>query len=112
MATLEQQIQAKIDELNALKEKQRKKDNQQKIIIGALVLKECGNNPAFASQLLGIINKASDRDKKKLETLATELAKTAKQPPAPTQAPPPQPAPTPETAPRIELDPMFKSMFP
>lgn len=76
MATLEQQIQAKLDELNALKEKQRKLDNQQKIIVGALVLKECENNTNFANQILNIINNsASDRDKKKLESLISDLTK-------------------------------------
>lgn len=74
MATLEQQIQAKLDELNALKEKQRKLDNQQKIVVGALVLKECETNSNFANQILNIINNsASDRDKKKLESLISDL---------------------------------------
>lgn len=79
MATLEQQIQAKLDELNALKEKQRKLDNQQKIIVGALVLKECENNKDFANKLLSIINNnASDRDKKKLESLISDLKEKTK----------------------------------
>lgn len=74
MATLEQQIQAKLNELNALKEKQRKAENQQKIIVGALVLKSCENNTNIAYQLLNIINNtASDRDKKKLESLISDL---------------------------------------
>lgn len=74
MATLEQQIQAKLDELNALKEKQRKAENQQKIIIGSLVLKECENNKDFANKILSIINNnASDRDNKKLESLISDL---------------------------------------
>lgn len=98
--TLEQQIQSKIDELNYLREKQRKLENQKKIIVGSLVIKECENNPDFAEQVLDIIAKASDRDKKKLESLTTELAKTAKQTPAPE----PETA-TPETTPEPEQEP-------
>lgn len=64
--TLEQQIQAKLDELNALKEKQRKAENQQKIIVGALVLKACETDAKACDFLLNLIDKASDRDKKKL----------------------------------------------
>ena len=63
MSSLEQKIQAKLDELNKLKEKQRKKDNQQKIILGALVMKECEKNSNFSKQILDIINSATDRDK-------------------------------------------------
>lgn len=95
--TLEQQIQAKIDELNYLREKQRKLENQKKIIIGSLVIKECENNPDFAEQVLAIIAKASDRDKKKLENLITDLSKTAE--------PTPEPEPEQEQEPQAEQEP-------
>lgn len=74
MASLEQKIQAKMDELNALKEKQRKKENQEKIIIGALVIKEAQTNPEFAKQLLSIISKASERDRKKVDAVTKNFA--------------------------------------
>lgn len=74
MATLEQQIQAKLDELNALKEKQRKLENQQKIILGALVLKHCENDLNFCQEVIEIIQTtASERDAKKLASVLDEL---------------------------------------
>lgn len=74
MATLEQQIQAKLDELNALKEKQRKQENQQKIILGALVLKHCENDLNFCQEVIEIIQTtASERDAKKLASVLDEL---------------------------------------
>lgn len=72
--TLEQQIQAKIDELNALKEKQRKLENQQKIILGALVLKHCENDLNFCQKVIEVIETtASERDAKKLAGVLDEL---------------------------------------
>ena len=50
MSSLEQKIQAKLDELNKLKEKQRKKDNQQKIILGALVMKSAKKIAIFQNK--------------------------------------------------------------
>lgn len=74
MATLEQQIQAKLDELNALKEKQRKQENQQKIILGALVLKHCEHDLNFREKIIEIIQTtASERDAKKLASVLDEL---------------------------------------
>lgn len=73
---LEQKIQAKLDELNKLKEKQRKKDNQQKIILGALVMKECEKNNNFSKQVLDIINSATDRDKNRLQSFVDKLDTT------------------------------------
>lgn len=75
MATLEQQIQAKLDELNALKEKQRKKENQEKIIVGALVLKACESSAGACDFLLNLIEQASDRDKKKLDGVVNRVKK-------------------------------------
>lgn len=80
MSTLEQKIQAKLDELNKLKEKQRKKDNQQKIILGALVMKECENNSNFSKQILDIINSATDRDKNRLQSFVDKLDATKQEP--------------------------------
>lgn len=77
MASLEQKIQAKMDELNALKEKQRKKENQEKIIIGALAIKEAQTNPEFARSLMSIISKASERDRKKIDALTKNFARPA-----------------------------------
>lgn len=77
MASLEQKIQAKMDELNALKEKQRKKENQEKIIIGALVIKEAQTNPEFAKHLMSIISKASERDRKKIDAVTKNFARPA-----------------------------------
>lgn len=76
MSKLEQKIQAKLDELNKLKEKQRKKDNQQKIILGALVMKECEKNSNFSKQVLDIINSATDRDKNRLQSFVDKLDTT------------------------------------
>lgn len=74
MATIEQQIQAKLDELNALKEKQRKLENQQKIIVGSIILKECEKNDNLALTVLQVIkNNASERDLKKLDKTIQQL---------------------------------------
>lgn len=74
MATLEQQIQSKLDELNALKEKQKKLENQQKIIVGSIILKECEKNDNLALTVLQVIkNNASERDLKKLDKTIQQL---------------------------------------
>lgn len=73
MATLEQQIQAKLDELNALKEKQRKKENQEKIILGALLLDACKSDKNICDIALNLIYKASDKDRKKLEQVRLRI---------------------------------------
>lgn len=73
MATLEQQIQAKLDELNALKEKQRKKENQEKIILGALLLDACKSDKNICDIALNLIYNASEKDRKKLEQLRLRI---------------------------------------
>lgn len=74
MATLEQMIQAKKDELNALIEKQRKIENQQKIIVGSIILKACQEDGNFSQSIAKVLEEyASDRDKKKLEKTLHEL---------------------------------------
>lgn len=79
MATLEQQIQAKLDELNALKQKQRKAENQQKIILGSLLLKACETDDKACELVLDLINQASERDKKKLDDLISRISASHKQ---------------------------------
>ena len=80
MSSLEQKIQAKLDELNKLKEKQLIRDNQQKIILGALVMKECEKNSNFSKQILDIINSATDRDKNRLQSFVDKLDTTKQEP--------------------------------
>ncbi|MGO2403618.1 hypothetical protein [Psychrobacter sp. PG1] len=52
MATLEQKIAQKEDELARLKAQSRKLENGQKIIIGGMVLSLARNNPQRAKTLL------------------------------------------------------------
>jgi len=75
MATLEQQIAQKQDELNRLKEKARTQENGQKIVLGGMVLSVARKNPQFARQLLGMISTEINRDtdKKRLENIIDEL---------------------------------------
>ena len=77
---MEQKLQAKSFELNDLKYKQRKEDNQQKIILGALVMKECEKNSNFSKQILDIINSATDRDKNRLQSFVDKLDTTKQEP--------------------------------
>lgn len=75
MATLEQQIAQKQDELARLKEKAQKQENAQKIVIGGMVLSVARNNSQFAQNLLSMINREINRDtdKKRLESVIIEL---------------------------------------
>lgn len=75
MATLEQQIAQKQDELNRLKEKAKTLENGQKIVLGGMVLAVARKNPQFARQLLSMINSEVNRDtdKKRLENIIDEL---------------------------------------
>lgn len=52
MATLEQKIAQKEDELARLKEQSRKLENGQKIVIGGMMLSIARNNPQRAKTLL------------------------------------------------------------
>lgn len=75
MATLEQQIAQKQDELARLKEKAQKQENAQKIVIGGMVLAVARKNPQFAQNLLSMIEREVNRDtdKKRLESVINEL---------------------------------------
>ena len=75
MATLEQQIAQKQDELNRLKEKAKTLENGQKIVLGGMVLSVARKNPQFAIQLLNMIGNEINRDtdKKRLENIIDEL---------------------------------------
>lgn len=75
MATLEQQIAQKQDELNRLKEKAKTLENGQKIVLGGMVLSVARKNPQFARQLLSMIGSEINRDtdKKRLENIIDEL---------------------------------------
>ena len=65
MATLEQQIAQKQDELNRLKEKAKTLENGQKIVLGGMVLSVARKNPQFARQLLAMIGSEINRDSDK-----------------------------------------------
>ncbi|OBX82788.1 hypothetical protein [Faucicola atlantae] len=75
MATLEQQIAQKQDELARLKEKAQKQENAQKIVIGGMVLSVARKNPQFAQNLLSMIDREVNRDtdKKRLESVISDL---------------------------------------
>ena len=77
MATLEQQIAQKQDELARLKEKAQKQENAQKIVLGGMVLAVARKNPQFAQSLLAMIDKEVNRDteKKRLTNIIVELQK-------------------------------------
>lgn len=81
MATLEQQIAQKQDELARLKEKARKLENGQKIIIGGMMLAMAKDNPTVSKKLLEWINQEVTRktDLKRLENIIDELKETAQQ---------------------------------
>ena len=75
MATLEQQIAQKQDELNRLKEKAQKQENAQKIVLGGMLLSVARKNNDVARMVLDMINKEINRDtdKKRLSTVIDEL---------------------------------------
>ena len=75
MATLEQQIAQKQDELNRLKEKAQKQENAQKIVLGGMLLSVARKNNDVARMVLDMINKEVNRDtdKKRLESVIIEL---------------------------------------
>lgn len=75
MATLEQQIEQKKDELNRLKEKKRSIENGEKIIIGGMILSMSRKNPKMAQNVLSWIASEINRDtdKKRLENIISEL---------------------------------------
>lgn len=81
MATLEQQIAQKQDELNRLKEKAQKQENAQKIILGGMLLSVARKNNDVARMVLDMINKEVNRDtdKKRLESVVNELQIVANQ---------------------------------
>lgn len=100
MATIEQQIQAKQDELNRLKEKAKTLENGQKIVLGGMVLSVARKNPQFAKQLLSMIGSEINRDsdKKRLENIIDELQGVVNN----NQQPPQQPQPMHQTPPNYQ----------
>lgn len=88
MATLEQKIAQKQDELSRLKEKARRLENGQKIIIGGMMLAMAKDNPTVSKKLLDWINEHIKRktDLNRLKSVIEELQKTANsQPQQPNQ---------------------------
>lgn len=88
MATLEQKIAQKQDELARLKEKARRLENGQKIIIGGMMLAMAKDNPTVSKKLLDWINEHIKRktDLNRLKSVIEELQKTANsQPQQPNQ---------------------------
>ena len=81
MATLEQQIAQKQDELARLKEKAQKQENAQKIVLGGMLLSVARKNNDVAKMGLDMINKEVNRDtdKKRLESVVNELQIVANQ---------------------------------
>lgn len=79
MATVEQKIAQKEAELARLKEKKRKLENAQKIVIGGMMLSMAKDNPIVSKKLLDWINERVDRktDLNRLESVIDELQKTA-----------------------------------
>ena len=79
MATVEQKIAQKEAELARLKEKKRKLENAQKIVIGGMMLSMAKDNPIVSKKLLDWINEHVDRktDLNRLESVIDELQKTA-----------------------------------
>lgn len=77
MTDLRQQIAQKEDELARLKDRIKKQDVGQKIVIGGLVLSIARENPKIAEWLLGEINSRVTRkeDLKRIEPLVAELSK-------------------------------------
>lgn len=75
MATLEQQIAQKQDELARLKEKAQKQENAQKIVLGGMLLSVARKNNDVAKMVLDMISKEVNRDtdKKRLESVVSEL---------------------------------------
>ncbi len=75
MATLEQQIAQKQDELARLKEKAQKQENAQKIVLGGMLLSVARKNNDVARMVLDMISKEVNRDtdKKRLESVVSEL---------------------------------------
>ena len=100
MATLEQQIAQKQDELNRLKEKAKTLENGQKIVLGGMVLSVARKNPQFARKLLAMIGSEINRDsdKKRLENIIDELQGVVNN----NQQPPQQPQPMHQTHPNYQ----------
>ena len=73
--TIEQQIAAKEAELNRLKDKQRKLENGQKIILGGFLLNEVKADAKIRTWLLRRVAETVTRevDKKRLAPLLEEL---------------------------------------
>lgn len=73
--TIDQRIAQKEDEIARLKEKSRKLENGQKIIIGGMMLSLARKNDRIAEMILDNIKREIDKntDLKRLETVMAEL---------------------------------------
>lgn len=77
MADLKQQLAQKQDELARLKERMKKQDAGQKIVIGGLVLAEARSNPKIAEWLINLAKeKVREVDLKRIQPALDELIKT------------------------------------
>ncbi len=87
--TIEQQIAAKEAELTRLKDKQRKLENGQKIILGGFLLNEVKADAKIRSWLLRRVAETVTRDidKKRLAPLLEELQAMRTTPSASSRAP-------------------------
>lgn len=79
MATMEQQIARKQDELNRLKEKDRKLKTGQKIILAGELLAQAKDDPEFARYLLSRVEGKFTRstDQKRITPLLDEMREWA-----------------------------------
>lgn len=79
MADIKQKIAKKEAELARLKEKERKLENGQKIIIGGMMLSMAKDNPQVASKLLEWIDKEVTRktDLDRLQGIIKQLQEIA-----------------------------------
>lgn len=77
--TLEQQIADAQSKLARLREKERRKDTRQKIIIGGMLIAEALANQAAAKKMLGLIEAkvTRDMDKADVAPLVTRLQEIA-----------------------------------
>lgn len=79
MATLDQKIARKEDELNRLKAQKKKQDTAQKVVIGGMYLAIAKKTPQRARELLADIEKEVTRkaDLERLTDLIEDLKKIA-----------------------------------
>jgi hypothetical protein len=75
MPTLEQRIAQKENELAKLREKSRKLENAQKIILGGMLIQAARKDPRIRAWLLDAVEKSVTReaDRKRLKPILDEL---------------------------------------